>query len=409
MKTFQRIMCFALFLIPCMFLFTACSLFGGDSTSISHSSAFNKTGIPRLNAGTVQSYRLRKDGYTEMVLSGLSLKEIDNYKKQLMERDGFINSIADSVEAANGVWWMENTIDGHAGDNIRIELTPNSDSYTAHIQYYSYFSVAETITNTSTLEMLENFNDTGIYLTSYYIIDGEEIFPSEQWPNSLVDFVNCKTEYGVEKNGRFAKSITHTVYLTNGTVLEYKMRFVQDVEVNETTGVATPTENVYFFLTAPAYDVDPNVDEAQKDQGLKVFSTTQLVSANQIINENININYLIKNIYPSNVEEMLNTYTAKGKMVYNNKVLDTEIYWVNAKEYVYGYDNNKLVAKLEADTAQNLEVSENIPSLLLSTESENYSINNAYNHARIFSYFNNYEYLNKFRGLPTTETPSTTE
>ena len=59
-QSIKRILCFALLLIPCLFLFTAC--FGSDSSSISSSTAFSRTGIPRLNAGVVQSYQVNKDG-----------------------------------------------------------------------------------------------------------------------------------------------------------------------------------------------------------------------------------------------------------------------------------------------------------------------------------------------------------
>ena len=384
-QSIKRILCFALLLIPCLFLFTAC--FGSDPNSISSSTAFSRTGIPRLNAGVVQSYQVNKDGSSRMVISGLSKSDIDDYKQKLVDRDGFITDL--NTTSDPNVWYRQNYIDNNPGDTIKITQQIALTNYTITIDFKSYFSQELEITSAKVQQILEGLN-TSIYLKQTQKVMGTEIFPREEYPSNLVNYVNVITEYGATEN-TFYRCITHEVHLHNETVLNYKYKVAQETTTDAETGEITAGNTVYFFLSVPSYEQGGQTLVTAEES----YATRTVAESSALIGETINISNLLKMVYPDDIGAMMNNYLGAGQSIVNEKVKDTEIFTVNGNQITYCFENNNLNGIISQNTIKDINISKDIPLTLTEINTENKTSTSS---GRIAQYFNNYSHLNVFSG-----------
>lgn len=364
-KSIQRILIVLLMLIPCLFVFSGCGNTPNQNTSITYSEAFNKTGIPNLNAGTIKNYVNYNDGSTRVVMSGLNNVQIEDYKRKLTEKNGFV--LVSEEDGVDGKWARKNSIDGHDGDKIILTTTEATSGYfDLDIYYESYFAMQEehsTPATTALANLIDNIQQSGSVYFSMVVNDTSSL---ETYDN--LESLSLQKEVVLHRDGNWAYQYTYTIKVKNDPQVKFaSLKIAYDNTKPYGNEQVTYT---YNFNSTNYYD-----------QG-SLFDYGSLKS---YIDLPESLNGILQKIVYDVSLSILELNIGKGKYVHRSDVCDIEYYNIRISETVtkqnlpYIFKNQRLVACNIDDVLTNISLTATYSDALLSADTTNLDKNNASN------------------------------
>lgn len=330
LNKFKRFFVLAFMFLPCFLLFTAC---GEPANTLTYATAFNKTGIPNLNRGTVESYVINNNGSTQVVLTGLSNGEIENYKSKLVNSEGF-NVTVD--ETTPNTWARQNYIDNHLGDKIILTTEKqNNDTYKLTIYFESYFAMLEepkTVQSTNLTNLVDSINNQGsVYYSCYQSFDVDQLYPSDSYPNSKLESLSLFKEVAVVNNPNseadFYINYTYTAKEKDSSnVTSCSLRIVFDHNLSTSTQMTY----LYDFGETRLYAQGSKANYAND------ISPTAIPMPNTLLG--------ILDLVTYNSNNLTNENVGSGKIMYKSNLCDLETYKINDVECPYVFRNGRLTA-----------------------------------------------------------------
>lgn len=322
-KTIQRFWIIVLMFIPCLFVFSGCGN-TPNNQNISYSVAFNKTGIPNLNAGTVKSYVLYNSGATAVSLTGLTIEQINGYKSNLETKNGFL--LASPEDGIDGRWARKNSIDGHDGDKIVLTASQDENElYDLNIYYESYFAMQEetkrpTATNLSNL--VDSVSEYGLYFS--VTEDQTASVQTDEWTSQgiNVESLSLKKDIVMAADGSWAYNYNYTVKMANNANFKYA-----NLKIVYSHNLASDRQMTYLYTLETPKSTTP-INVKSYGTGSKADYTSVLQGYGDGIP---NANNIVSTI-TQGTTDLVNKHIGSGKIVYKNDVCDVEYYNFNATD-----------------------------------------------------------------------------
>lgn len=368
--------------IPCLFVFSGCGNNPSTNSSISYSVAYNRTGIPNLNAGIVKSYVLYNTGASKVVLSGLTEEQINNYKNNLEVKNAFV--LTAEEDGVDGKWARKNSIDGHDGDKIVLVATQNSTGlFDLDIYYESYFAMQEEI-STPTSTDLSNLVDTvgtrGLYFS--IVEDQTASVQTEEFTNQgiYVESLTLKKEIVMSADGSWGYNYNYTVKIADDPNFKYaNLKIVY----NHSAPNANSQMTYLYSLEDPKAAAPVNVK--YYDLGPK----SQYEVVMQSYGDGIPSAENIVSIITQGATDLPNKHIGGGKIVYKNDVCDVEYYTFSASDETkqnlpFIFKNKRILACNINGALTDVALAATYNDSLLETNKSGYTDSDANNFVRYF-------------------------
>lgn len=316
-KTMQRFWIIVLMFIPCLLVFSGCGN-SPNNQNISYSVAFNRTGIPNFNAGTVKGYVLYNSGATSVTLSGLTTEQLDKYKTTLEGKNGFV--LTSPEDGVDGKWARKNSIDGHDGDKIVLTATQNTNGLLdLEIYYESYFAMQEDPTQptyTNLTNLVDSVSERGLYFSS--VEDQTESVQTDDYVSQgiNVESLSLKKDIVMAADGSWAYNYRYTIKMANDANFKYA-----NLKIVYNHSLANDRQMTYLYSLE-----DPKTTVPLNDRAYAIGAKVQYSTVMQGHGDGIpNVDTIVSTI-TQGTTELLNKHIATGKIVYKNDVCDVEYY-----------------------------------------------------------------------------------